>query len=207
MWREGIAVSLEDGISPQSESARDALEPTGELFIDARFRALILRHVPIGPNLRVVDVRCGVGALLFEVAHMLGPTATLVGVDPSREALARAEATRARYGLTNVSFRHAPSATIDLPDASCDLVVANLRVNRAANQAALFAECGRIVAPGGALAIATTVQGAWHEFVTLFRGVLAEYNDARALELLAQDERQLGTAASVCARVEAGGFR
>src|SRR5277367_4449420 len=63
----------------------------------ARRRAFLLAHVQFGQ--RVLDVGCGDGAFLVELARAGAQT---VGIDVSGEALARA---RARPGMTDADLR------------------------------------------------------------------------------------------------------
>ena len=90
----------------------------------------------------VADIGC-YGWLLGEVARARG--VTLIGVDrsepPGRPAHAR--------------FAFGADATINLPDDSCDLVVASHVLEHVADGVALAAELLRIVKPGGHLWIET----------------------------------------------------
>ena len=45
----------------------------------------LLKHVPLGRNLRVLDVGCSTGFPLLELAQRLGPTCAVVGLDPREE--------------------------------------------------------------------------------------------------------------------------
>jgi cyclopropane fatty-acyl-phospholipid synthase-like methyltransferase len=47
-----------------------------------RMRDIVLAHVPRGRSIRVLDLGCGTGSLLFRLAEAL-PAATLVGIDVS----------------------------------------------------------------------------------------------------------------------------
>src|SRR5258708_31031905 len=60
----------------------------------APFGQLLLEHVPLRRGMRVLDLACGTGFPLLELAPRLGPTGVAVGVDPWRAALLRP--TRAR---------------------------------------------------------------------------------------------------------------
>jgi SAM-dependent methyltransferase len=57
------------------------------------FTALVLRHVDPGRRLRVLEVGCGTGRQLFDLARAL-PQAELVGVDVSEPSIAEAERAR-----------------------------------------------------------------------------------------------------------------
>lgn len=52
-----------------------------------RSTAELVRTVDIRPSDSVLDVACGTGAVSMEIARLLGPSGTLVGIDFSRAAL------------------------------------------------------------------------------------------------------------------------
>src|SRR6185312_17347205 len=69
-----------------------------------RMRDIVLRHVPRDRAIRVLDIGCGTGSLLFRLADML-PSAVLVGIDISpaniraatEQQAGRASAARLRF--------------------------------------------------------------------------------------------------------------
>ena len=56
----------------------------------ARFGLFLLSHLPLRPNLNILDLACGTGFPLFELAHMYGASCRVVGVDNWKEAVERA---------------------------------------------------------------------------------------------------------------------
>jgi SAM-dependent methyltransferase len=56
----------------------------------APFGMRLLEAVPLDPGAAVLDVGCGTGFPLLELAHRLGPRARLVGLDPWAAVLGRA---------------------------------------------------------------------------------------------------------------------
>lgn len=61
---------------------------------------MLLRAAGIGPGMRVLDLGTGLGHVAMQVAELVGPSGSVVGVDNAAEAL---EVARRRAG-TNVSF-------------------------------------------------------------------------------------------------------
>lgn len=191
----------------------DAGDPTLVSVFDevslwaARFGLLLLEEIPLHPGLRVLDVGCGNGFPLFELAHMLGPSASLWGVDISPPALQRAGLKWRSYELENVILVQADAARLPLRAAQFDLVVSNVGINNFKDAPAVLGECARVSRPDARIALTTNVRGHMREFYEVFRGVLAERDRPRALERLAQEENRRGTRDALCALVESSGFR
>ena len=64
----------------------------------------ILEMAGIRPGMRVVDLGTGAGDVALELAAMVGPSGSVIGIDQSAEALACARRRTAARGFGNVSF-------------------------------------------------------------------------------------------------------
>ena len=58
--------------------------------VDAPATRMIFAEAGIRPGMRVLDLGCGAGDATFVAAELAGPDGSVVGVDHSPEALARA---------------------------------------------------------------------------------------------------------------------
>jgi ubiquinone/menaquinone biosynthesis C-methylase UbiE len=154
----------------------------------------------------VLDLGCGNGFPLYELAHVLGPTSRLWGADIWREALARARSKQDVYQLPNVAVAAADGAQLPFAGASFDLIVSNLGVNNFENAAAAFEECARVARPGAVLALTTNVQGHMAELYSVFRHVLEEIGNPTYLERLSANEQHRGTRESLVAMLTAAGW-
>ena len=142
---------------------------------------LLLDHVPLDAR-RALDVGCGAGFPALELAERLGPAARVVGVDPWRAATRRAGAKREVWSVPNADIVRGDAARLPFRDAAFDLVASNLGVNNFDQPDAAFAECRRVLAPGGTLALSTNLVGHFAELYAIFDDVLA--GDAAARERL-----------------------
>ena len=142
--------------------------PRSTFLWAARFGLLLLAHIPVAPTAVILDLVCGTGFPLFELAHMMGPSARLVGVDVWRAGLERAAIKRAAYGLDNVDLRWMDGQTIPCADVAFDLIVANLVLNNAADPPALLRECARVAKPQGRLVLTSNPTGHMQEFYAHF---------------------------------------
>src|SRR6266481_2381444 len=86
--------------------------PTGEKWVadadrydrlNQRFGDWVVDKVDAQPGERVVDIGCGNGALLLDLAPRVGPGGCVVGVDVSGPMLAAAQRRADAAGLENVS--------------------------------------------------------------------------------------------------------
>ncbi len=50
-------------------------------FWSSRFGALLLDNIPIRKNTSILDLACGAGFPLFEIAHTFGDSCQVTGVD------------------------------------------------------------------------------------------------------------------------------
>ncbi len=113
-----------------------------------RTAALALARVP-APQ-RVVDVGCGPGYLLRQLAGRLPGAASLTGIDAAPEMI---QVARAAAGDPRLRFAVGVAERLPLPDGCADLVVSTTSFDHWADQAAGLAECARVLAPGGWLVL------------------------------------------------------
>src|SRR5436190_5660959 len=152
---------------------------------------ILLAHVPLRPNTRLLDVGCGTGFPLLELAQRLGPTCRAVGLDPWTHAMDRAQMKIDGCGIRDVTLVRADAANMPLEDSSFDLIVSNLGLNNFDDPASALRECHRVAAPGATLALTTNLQGHMWEFYEIF---------AHTLKQLGMESRQSALAAHVAHR-------
>ena len=100
-----------------------------------RMRDIVLAHVPRGCAIRVLDLGCGTGSLLFRLAEAL-PAATLVGIDVSaasiraarEQQMDRAPAARVQFEVADYLTYHAEPFDAIVTDGVLHLVRAETRV-------------------------------------------------------------------------------
>jgi arsenite methyltransferase len=191
---------------------RDHRDPEVASFLDevslwaSRFGALLLDQVPIAHGMRVLDLACGNGFPLYELAHVLGTTSRLWGADIWREGLVRARSKQRLYELPNVALAAADGVRLPFAAASFDLVVSNLGVNNFEDPEAVLAECARVSRPGGVLALTSNLEGHMAELYSVFRHVLEEIGNPVYFERLAANEKHRGTREGLVAMLTAAGF-
>ena len=138
------------------------------------FGRLLLEELRLHPGLRLLDLGCGSGFPLLELAQRLGGSSRVVGIDPSAAAVRRARWKADQLGLGPVGIVEGDGARMPFPPATFDVIVSNLGVNNFERPEAVFAECGRVTRPGGCLALTTNPAGHLQEFYELFAATLIE---------------------------------
>ena len=168
---------------------------------------VLLEHLPLVRGARVLDVGCGTGFPLLELAQRLGRPATVHGLDRWAVALQRARFKAGVTGVANSTLTRGDGAAMPFREAQFDLVVSNLGINNFADPDAVFRESRRVLRRGGRLALTTNVEGHMAELYAVFEAVLAERGRAGPLEALRRHVAYRGTATSIAERLGNAEFR
>jgi ubiquinone/menaquinone biosynthesis C-methylase UbiE len=158
-------------------------------FWSARFGALLFDHLEIRRGIRGLDVGCGTGFPLIELAHLHGASSHFTGIDISAEALERARLKLELHGLTNVEMFETDVASMPFPNAQFDLVVCNIGINNFRDVRAAFGECRRVAKTGARLALTTNAQGHFAALYALLDAILGESGLQPARDALRREEK------------------
>ena len=111
----------------------------------------LLPHLVEGS--RVLDVGCGPGSITQELADLVGPTGSVLGVDNAQAVVdvARAEHLRTRHG--NLRYEVRDITDLDLAADSFDVVHAHQVLQHLADPVQALREMARVTRPGGVVAV------------------------------------------------------
>jgi arsenite methyltransferase len=138
----------------------------------AAFGLLLFGNVPLRAQTTALDVGCGTGFPLLELAQRLGPGSQVHGLDPWQAGVARAERKRRHWKIPNAHLHLGDAAAMPFRDDSFDLIVSNLGVNNFADAPAALRECHRVLREHGTLALTTNVVGHMRELYEVFATVV-----------------------------------
>ena len=113
------------------------------------YHPLLLDQLPPGPGI-ALDVGCGTGRFAAFAKGRRG--GRVWGVDPSPEMLRRA---RERPDAGGIGWKQAPADRLPFTDGWFDAAHMHLVVHTLPDRPAALAEIGRVLAPGGRIAVAT----------------------------------------------------
>lgn len=172
----------------------------------AMFGLLLLDNVPLTGPRAALDVGCGTGFPLIELAERVGPRCQVHGIDTWQGALGRAADKIASRGLSNVELHEASATRMPFPDGSFDLIVSNLGLNNFVDRAGALKECRRVAEPGAVMALTTNLQGHMQEFYAMFEDVLRHVGDDDDLARLYEHVAHRESISSVLELLRSGGF-
>lgn len=109
------------------------------------------------PGERGLDVGCGAGHMVCEIASEVGPSGHITGIDASADSVAACIARVARDGLGHiVDIQKGDAASLEFPDSHFDFVTGSQSYCYVPDTARAMREAARVLRPGGRLVILDT---------------------------------------------------
>lgn len=138
-------------------TAEQALQQTGESYeryfvpsIGVASARPVIAAADLRDGERVLDVACGTGVAARLAAERVGPTGTVVGVDPTPPMLGVARRTS-----PGIEWHQATAEDLPLPDGTFDAVVCSLGFQFFNDKHRALQEMARVLVPDGRVALGT----------------------------------------------------
>ena len=168
---------------------------------------MLLKHVELKSNQKILDIGSGAGFPLFELAERLGDSCKCYGLDNWKNANARAKKKIKNYAVTNVEVLEGSAEEIPFEDNSLDLIVSNLGINNFDYPEKVFKECFRVLKKNSKLALTTNLNGHWKGFYNIFEVTLRETKRFEEIKKLNEQQEHRGTIATITKLFINSGFR
>ena len=112
----------------------------------------LLEQAGVSAGMRCIDVGCGGGAVTLEIARLVGPGGTVVGIDMDGVKLGLARQAAAERGLANAEFRVGDVRDWDEP-GGYDAVYSRFLLQHLSEPAGLIGRMWAAVRDGGVLVV------------------------------------------------------
>lgn len=117
-------------------------------------RTALLASACLSPGQRVLDVACGTGLVACDAARAVGHDGRVLGIDLSGQMVEAARQRAQERQLSNLSFARMDAETLDVPDASFDVVLCALGLMYVPDPERALREMRRVLRPGGRMVVA-----------------------------------------------------
>ncbi len=138
--------------SPLALELAERLRVLHHSDLERAHRAVYLDRLNVAAGRHVLEVGCGTGWVLKEVARRVGQKGRALGVDASAELLALAEAQAVQEGIA-IELRQGDARALPVEDSEFDVALVPLVLLHVADAERAVAETIRVVRPGGQVGI------------------------------------------------------
>lgn len=155
---------------PENKKFTDAVDEVA--VWSAPFGFTLLNTVKIKPGVKALDIGCGTGFPLIELATRLDGGSRVYGVDPWEKAIERVKEKINLYEIKNAEAVTGTAENLPFDDNYFDLIVSNNGINNVQDISRALAECNRVLKPGGQFVFTFNLPETFKEFYDIFKETL-----------------------------------
>ena len=138
----------------------------------APFGLKLLDTIELKPNINALDIGCGLGFPLIEVAQRLGISSNVFGIDPWERAIERINLKIRTFDIKNVVAIKGVAERLPFDNNFFDLIVSNNGINNVEDIKQTLSECYRVSKPSSQFTLTLNLEGSMIEFYDVFREIL-----------------------------------
>lgn len=150
----------------------------------APFGLSLLNKIKMGKGLNVLDIGCGTGFPLVEIAQRLGDSCRVFGIDPWQEAIERGELKISKYQLRNVEIKKGLAEKLPFGDSYFNIIVSNNGINNVEDIKQTFSECSRVSRKGAQFLFTMNTDGSMLEFYNVLKSEFEKDNNTDSIDRL-----------------------
>ena len=150
----------------------------------APFGLDLLSCIRMKRNMKVLDIGCGTGFPLIEIAMRLGSSSKIYGLDPWIPITRRIKQKIETLNLKNVTIVTGFAEKMPFDDRHFDMVVSNNGLNNVQDIEQSIIECSRVMKSGSQFIMTFNLENTMMEFYDVFRMILEKYGMADEIKKL-----------------------
>jgi ubiquinone/menaquinone biosynthesis C-methylase UbiE len=132
----------------------------------------LLDAIKLKKGIIALDVGCGLGFPLIEVAQRLGASSKVIGIDPWKEAIDCCEQKIKKYDIKNTQAIEGVAEQMPFENNYFDLIISNNGINNVDDMQKSLAECWRVSKPGAQFVFTMNLEETMIEYYNVFEEVL-----------------------------------
>ena len=156
----------------------------------APFGIKILDIIEYKKNINALDIGCGTGFPLIEIAQRLGNSSQCFGIDPWEAAIERLKQKTGLLQLNNIRLFDCKAEEMPFDDNFFNLIVSNNGINNSQNPESVLNECFRISKKNAQMVISANLPGTFSLFYETITDVLLHFEHYSVIELLIEHINQ-----------------
>ncbi len=140
----------------------------------APFGLQLLDTIELKSAIVALDIGCGLGFPLIEIAQRLGNTSKVLGIDPWERAIERVNLKIRKYNIKNVQVLKGFAEHLPFKDNFFDLIVSNNGINNVQDIELTLSECYRVCKPHAQFTVTLNLEETMIEFYEAFKKTLLD---------------------------------